>query len=339
MSLMRDWLRPLFIPSDRTFSAHSQDGVTWIRDRGVRLEKNRKNPADASFYCFVHQPDDLNGQYEMFHHAASQTGDTWNSRIVRRVSPDGLRWDSMIDLMLSSDQAGIGLEQIRAPFLKQFPGFWRLYFSAKASDGITRIYSAVSHNRENWTIESKWCISPEMVVKSRAGNANGVSDTSIIELPDGSLRMFFSVYRDSVYKQNICSAVSKDGMKWIVEPGIRLDYGMEGCRFVVNNPSVIRIDGIWTMYFRGSNNLPIKDKIFRAISEDSLNWKITGPVIKPDPNNLKERHEVAHPFVFRSTDGKYRMYYTGCGGTILDRFAFKYYVMQYEQKGITVLYD
>jgi hypothetical protein len=151
--------------------------------------------------------------------------------------------------------------------------------------------------------------------------------------------MFFSVHRDSVLKQNICSAISSDGIKWIVEQGIRVNFGDAGCRFVVNNPSVLQINGIWTMYFRGSNNLPIKDKIFQAVSDDTLNWKIIGPVLKPDPFNLKERHEVAHPFVMKTNQGVFRMYYTGCGGTILDHFAFYYYELQYKEKGITVLYD
>jgi hypothetical protein len=130
MSVLGNWLRPLYNPSDRTFSAHSIDGRIWIRDRGVRLEKNQTNLADASFYCFVHQPDDLNGDYEMFYHTASQVDGMWDSRIMRCVSPDGLQWNSNKDVVISSDQEGIDLEQIRAPFLKKFPGGWRLYFSA-----------------------------------------------------------------------------------------------------------------------------------------------------------------------------------------------------------------
>lgn len=339
MRSLRNWLRALYIPEDRTFSANSSDGVTWLRDRGVRLEKNHDNPADASFYCYVHQPDDLDGKFEMFHHSAYLTPPKWASRIVRRVSIDGLNWKSPASIVLSSEGSGINLEQIRAPFLKDFQQTWRLYFSAKGQDGITRIHSAVSIDRLNWTIESGWRISPDMLPSGKSEPVQGISDTSIIDLPDGSMRMFFSVYRGSIYNQNICSAVSHNGFEWVVDKGVRVDYGAPGCRMVVNNPSVIKIENSWAMYFRGSNNLPIRDKIYKAISPDSLEWKIEGEVLSPDPWNLKERHEIAHPFVFRSTDGIYRMFYTGCGGTILDRFAYQYYEKLYKEKGITVIYD
>ncbi len=339
MRVLKEWLRPFYIPEDRTFSAHSNDGITWVRDRGIRLEKNRMNPADASFYCYVHQPDDMHGKYEMFHHSAIQTGGKWISRIVRRCSIDGLDWEDPISVVLDSENCDLKLEQIRAPFLRKFQQSWRLYFSAKGADGFTRIYSAVSTDRINWDYETGWRISPEMVSAGNSSPIQGVSDTSIIDLPDGSLRMFFSVHRGSIYKQNICSAVSSDGFQWDVEPGIRIDYGFPGCRYIANNPSVIKMGNIWTMYFRGSNNLPIKDKIFRATSDDTMHWNIQGVVIKPDPLNRKERHEVAHPFVFQTGNGILRMYYTGCGGTILDRFAYRYYVDHYKQQGITVLYD
>lgn len=339
MRSLPNWLKSLYVPEDRTFSAHSLDGKTWIRDRGVRLEKNRDNPADASFYCYVHQPEELDGEFEMFHHSANQTSHNWTSCIVRRVSKDGLHWEGTASIVLSSEELGVNLQQIRAPFLKKIQKIWRLFFSAKGKDGITRIHSAVSNDRKSWTIESGWRISPEMFHSDKPESVPGISDTSIIDLPDGSMRMFFSVHRGSIYNQNICSAISHNGIEWVVEEGVRINFGAPGCRMVVNNPSVIQINNTWVMYFRGSNNLPIRDKIFKAISSDSLEWKIEGKVLSPDPWNLKERHELAHPFVFRSIDGVYRMFYTGSGGTIFDRFAYQYYENQYKEKGIVVIYD
>lgn len=339
MRSLPNWLRSLYLPEDRTFSAHSHDGITWTRDSGIRLEKNRDNPADASFYCFVHQPDDLDGEFEMFHHSGNNISQKWTSHIVRRTSSNGLNWKNPASIVLSSEQLEGKLTQIRAPFLKKKVDMWRLYFSAKGEDGITRIHSGVSTDRINWTIESGWRISPDMLPLEGSEPVPGISDTSIIDLPDGSMRMFFSVHRGSICNQNICSAVSHNGIEWVIDKGIRIDFGVPGCRMVVNNPSVIQTNNTWVMYFRGSNNLPIRDKIYRAISSDSLEWKIEGKVLSPDPWNLKERHELAHPFVFRSTDGIYRMFYTGCGGTILDRFAYQYYEKQYKEKGITVIYD
>lgn len=340
MNKFPEWVEQFYVPHDRVFSAYSSNGIDWKRDKGVRLEKNKFNPFDGSFYCFIHQPDDLHGLYELFYHASVQKQDRWVSHIIQCTSLDLKNWNSHKNFILSSDQLNNGLTQIRAPFLKKVNGFWRLYFTAKSTDGIPGIYSAISTSREKWEIEPGMRISSSMCMEETTFNEIvGVSDTSIIDLPDGSYRMYFSVYRGSIFKQNICSATSIDGLHWRIEPGIRLNFGSEGCRLIVNNPSVIKINGLWNMFFRGSNNMPIKDKIFRAVSDDSLEWNIIEPVISPNPYNLKERHEVAHPFVFKTNEGIYRMFYTGCGGTILDRFAYKYYEEQYKKMGISILYD
>ena len=339
MSILHELLKLGYTPSDRIFSATSIDGSIWSREKGIRLEKSKNNPADSSFYCFVHQPEDLNGSYEMFFHTSTLKDGKWKTNIVRSISTNGVDWDQKPELILENRPDEINLTQIRAPYLKNFNGFWRLYFSAKNPEGITKIFSAKSYNRNDWEIEPGYRIGPELFPEMDRETIDGVSDTSIMDLPDGSLRMLFSVYRDEVWKQNICSAISTDGLNWIVEPGIRINFGSKGCRFVVNNPSVIHIDGRWNMFFRGSNNIPIKDKIFRAESDDGLNWHISGTVLAPNPECLKERHEVAHPFVFQTTEGLYRMYYTGCCGTIFDSFSYRYYENIYQDKGIEIIYD
>ncbi len=338
MNSIKDFFRSLYIPSDRTLSAHSEDGITWTRDKGIRLEKNRCIQADSAFYCFLHQPDDLAGKHEMYFHTTTRLKNNWHTCIQKAISDDGLHWQGKNQIILSSDQQGGEFSQIRAPFVRRFASGWRLYFSAKQNGKPTGIYSAVSKDRLTWSIEPGARISVEMFTETE-DLVDGISDTSIIVLPDGTYRMYFSVYRDSVYKQNICSARSFDGLSWDIEPGIRINYGAKGCRFVANNPSVIQINNVWNMYFRGSNNMPIKDKIFRAVSKDTLNWEFVGPVLAPNPFNLKERHEVAHPYVYKTRDGLFRMFYTGCGGTILDRFAFQYYENHYRQNKIPVIYN
>jgi len=338
MNSIHDLIRSLYIPSDRTFSAHSEDGINWTRDKGVRLEKGRFIQADNSFYCFIHQPEDLAGIHELYFHTSTRSKDAWITCIQKTQSADGMTWQEEKEILLSSDRSDCEFSQIRAPYVKKFGDIWRLFFSARQNGKPTGIYSAMSQDRKAWKIEPGSRVSVDLF--TAAGDAvDGVSDTSIIDLPDGTYRMFFSVYRESVYKQNICSARSKDGLRWEIEPGVRVNFGSNGCRFVTNNPSVIQIDGLWNMYFRGSNNMPIKDKIFRAISKDSMDWEIKGPVLTPNPLNLKERHEVAHPYVYKTQDGFFRMYYTGCGGTILDRFAFQYYENHYRQNKIPVIYD
>ena len=334
-------LKSFFFPADRILSARSLDGNTWFREKGIRIESSETNQITSAFYCFIHQPVDLNGSYEMFYHSATQIQNSWKTRISRVVSVDGLIWDQEPLAVLDDTACSQPLTKIRAPHLWQTENGWRLYFSARDASGINRIFSAQSENRKEWSIEPSARIEPEMFhpQESAVDRVIGVSDTSIALLPDGRLRMYFSTFRGEDWKQNICSAVSEDGLNWAIEEGIRINYGPLGYRYIVNNPSVIQIDGRWNLYFRGSNNMPIKDKIFHATSEDGLTWEVKGIALAPKSDCRKERHEVAHPFVFQTSEGFYRMYYTGCCGTILNSSSYAWYDNSYREMGIDVIYD
>ncbi len=342
MKIIDLFISKLSKPIDRIFSAYSEDGLTWIREQGIRVEKTKNNPVENAFYCFIHQPEDLNGFYEMFYHGSSEVKGRWKTQILRAVSEDGLNWDRKPEVILENQSYHPdSLQQIRAPHLVKAGSLWRMYFTAKGLDGVPMIYSAVSQDRLQWEIEEDVRVSPENFKNhSTLDNpAQAISDTSIMTLPDGSLRMFFSVYRDGIWKQNICSALSKNGLDWKVEDGVRIDFGPAGYRFIANNPAVIEFAGKWRMYFRGSNNMPIKDKIFVAESSDGLLWVVQGVVLSPNPACYKEKQEVAHPFVFKTRDNLYRMFYTGCCGLILDSFSYRYYENIYREKGVDILYD
>jgi predicted GH43/DUF377 family glycosyl hydrolase len=334
-------IKSFFNPEDRILSARSLDGITWFREKGIRIESSEKNPITTAFYCFVHQPVDLNGFYEMFYHSARQIKNTWKTRISRIVSPDGLNWGQEPLTVLDETTCSQPLTQIRAPYLWPIENGWRLYFSAKDTTGITHIYSARSENRIDWSIEPGARIEPEMFPAKESDDDRviGVSDTSITRLPDDRLRMYFSSFLGADWKQNICSAVSQDGLNWSIEEGIRINFGPHGYRYIVNNPAVIQINGKWKMYFRGSNNMPIKDKIFHATSSDGLTWEVEGIALAPNSDCRKERHEVAHPFVFQTSEGFYRLYYTGCCGTILNSASYAWYENFYREMGIEILYD
>ena len=309
-----DWL---ITPRDRILSAISQDGVKWEREPGVRIDVGKGFNSQMAYYQFVHRPDDLSGLWEMFYQGANKKGGQWTNHIYTATSKDGLNWVENTQPVLRDGDNDFVNSQIRGPFLMDFGSFWRMYFSARGADGVFRILSGVSRDRKTWSIESGTRISPEQLPKG-AAPVSGVSDTAIIRMPSGEFRMYFTVFRQSEWFQEICSAVSIDGRDWQLDPGVRISHGQEGYCTIANNPSVTQMQGGYRMYFRGGDLLPLWNNIFTAVSKNGLQWEIEGISLEYRRCHRYERHAVAFPYVLPIDNDRYRMYYTGYWGHILD---------------------
>lgn len=316
-----DWL---ITPRDRILSAISTDGVIWKREPGVRIDVGKRYNSQMAYYQYVHRPDDLSGLWEMFYQGAIREGGQWTNQIFSATSENGLAWKEKPPPVLPEGGSELHHSQIRAPFLLDLGSFWRMYFSAQGVDGAFRILSAVSQDRKTWNIEAGARISPEQFSKS-AAPITGVSDTAIIQMPSGEFRMYFTIFRQSDWYQEICSAVSIDGKDWQLDPGVRISHGQEGYCTIANNPSVIQLQGGYRMYFRGGDLLPLWNNIFAAVSTDGLQWEVEGISLEYKRHHRHERHAVAFPYVLPIENGRYRMYYTGYWGHILDGSIIKRY--------------
>ena len=326
---VRRWLDPLVAPRDRILSAISDEGIHWKREKGVRIDIGGIHNTQMAYYSFVHRPKDSESRWEMYYHSSDFQNGRWIPRILKATSSDGLNWQDSLTPAITAGSNSLNFSQTRAPFLVDFGTFWRMYFTARGSDSVLRILSAISKNRKEWKVEDGARIAPELfplnLCEDRAVTITGVSDPSVIQLDDGRLRMYFALIKYSEWHQDIRSAVSTNGIDWKIEDGIRIQTGPKGYIHVANNPCVIRQKNGWRMYFRGADLLPLWNNIFTAFSKDSLHWNVERMALQFRRWNRYERHAVAFPFVVPLPDGRYRMYYTGYWGNLFDFSTVRYY--------------
>ena len=100
--------------------------------------------------------------------------------------------------------------------------------------------------------------------------------------------------------------------------GIVIDRGSPGAYddYMVNNPSVIRIDDVYNMYYSARDAATKTWKIARATSYDGKTWTKVGPVITPSDLHAAGFTwvgEVSQPWVIRY-GGTYYMYFMAAGG-------------------------
>ncbi|MBL4889123.1 MAG: hypothetical protein JKX97_03755, partial [Candidatus Lindowbacteria bacterium] len=94
-------------------------------------------------------------------------------------------------------------------------------------------------------------------------------DPSVVILPDGRVRMYFMTPGLSRYAKNIRSAVSKDGINFTMEKGVRIE--------APGNPEVHKTSGGWLMLLSDERNHTSRV----AISKDGLKWFIYGGIELP----------------------------------------------------------
>jgi predicted GH43/DUF377 family glycosyl hydrolase len=333
MNLLNKIKNLLFIPRDRILSAISEDGVHWKREAGIRQDYGGIHNTTMAYYCFVHQPDDFTGDFEMFYHSSSQIEGNWHTRIIKSRSVDGLTWKDYKEPIISGGISDLIHKQVRSPFLLKTDDCWLIYFSSQGSDGKTRIFAASSTNRETWTVIPKPILEPidcKYLTNHYWGEVTGITDPSIVKLPDDRFRMYFSCIFSTLQNQLIASAISKDGFNWEIEDGYRIQA--EPNNMCVCNPSVISYRDGWRIYYRVAKIYPIWNSIYTAYSSDGIVWEDGIQCLNYQRWNFRERNAVAFPFVMPIKNSGFRMYYTGYWGYLFDKKTIEMYQSNFNNK-------
>ena len=108
----------------------------------------------------------------------------------------------------------------------------------------------------------------------------------------------------------ILSAVSSDGIKWQIEPGIRLDVGGIHASCQVYYPEVVAMSGGWRMYYRAGGYDSI---VASAFSRDGLEWEVE-PGERIGAEGEGGIKKVDGSEVMDLGGGEWRMYYGGYDG-------------------------
>lgn len=231
--------------------------------------------------------------------------------ILSAVSENGLTWQKEPGIRLDV-HAPDATRQVLCPDVIPLPdGRWRMYFEARSDDRPTVVLSAISTDGLEWEREagvrvadSEWSFgSPRCIY---------------IWSPEAPTRLGYRLYfhhysspmRSGLDAQNhIVSAFSDDGLRFEMEPGIRIaqESAMRES-YAVYAPEVIRLeDGSYRLYYSGWSN-KIRGGIFSAVSPDGLSWtKDVGPLL--DLDRPLDCRMVSEPCVINLDDGRCRLYY------------------------------
>lgn len=126
------------------------------------------------------------------------------------------------------------------------------------------------------------------------------------KLKDGKARLYYC------NSKGILSAVSKDGMAFTKEQGVRISPGA-GFETIVCDPTIVDLpDGKMRMYYKGANSQnpgPGQSihKIYSAISSDGLTFQKEGLRIDSETNG--DNGWASVPDAITLPDGRVRLYY------------------------------
>jgi predicted GH43/DUF377 family glycosyl hydrolase len=279
---------PVF-PYDCILSAHSLDGLNWVRDEGVRVDVGGMHKSSQVYYPDVVCID--SGGYRMYYRGGGNA-----SVILSAVSADGISWDEEEGERLGLQQ---GWERLMAPEVLSLGTHFRIYFTAY--DGMHwKIYWTESADGVNWEQES-YCIG-----EWSENAVHHVIDPCVMEM-GGGYRLYCTCLADT--EAYICYSDSVDGRQWSDLQRCK-GYRREGARFV-RNPNVIAIDGgRWRMYFAETALVSaLNSRIVSAVSNDGVLW-VREEGARISPGGQFDRQGAFCPDVV-AVKGGWKMYYGG----------------------------
>ena len=157
-----------------------------------------------------------------------------------------------------------------------------------------------------WRSEPGW-----RVAGSRPLDASKVQAPGVVRLPDGGFRLFYTAVGPGKpfprCQGYILSAVSRDGLEFMLEDGIRVAPRPEipwlSRRALA--PTVTRLaDGRWRMYFESRGPATRPTVIASAVSADLLTWEVEYGI------RLERPGDVGGPRYVTMPDGRGRIYCT-----------------------------
>jgi hypothetical protein len=238
------------------------------------------------------------GRYRLYGEDSQYSRTHVEHAIVSYISDDGLQFQKEDGNRLTGN--------LYMPFIvKLSDGRFRLYYTETGNKNSIR--SAISEDGLTVTLEE----GDRLTSNGSSYESEGVGRQKILQLSDGSYRMYYIGYGESGHER-ILSAVSEDGLDWTREEGIIIDPSdlCPPATGIGNSVPFMTSDGVYHLYVvTGTCKENYKDEkwgIFDATSPDGLTFTLSEePIIDPtDPAVVPQDPAVV------MTDNGLRMY---CG--------------------------
>ncbi len=239
------------------------------------------------------------GIYKMWY--AGQSGGSY--RLFHATSTDGISWAKQGKIMDLGTSGGTEDLHLGHTYVIKEDGIYKMWYGGH--DGSTwTIHYATSIDGISWTRFG------QIMDVSSAGQLDDthVVSNSIMKMPDGTYKMWYGGYSDASTSR-IMLATSPDGIAW-TKAGLCLDLGASGAidDAGVSNPDVTMINGIYYMFFGGSDGS--LSEIHYATSIDGENWTKHGLSLPKSVSGLDDK-AITGPRLLIDTDGYAKIWYAG----------------------------
>jgi len=300
-----------------------EEGLTFVEEPGVRITHLGFNglyePDCQVFYENAQPVYRLWWTTRAYADQQLTNENRWSAHVS--ISSDGLHFDYERGPEFAT---GRFTNRTDRDLLRLPDGGWRAYTLAGGGNPWYCIdsYRAGSMARD-WTWEEE--------MRINFGNPGdwdhtGARGPEAVLLPDGSIRVYYIGWNGSEgpYVQQpksgerwrILSAISKDGVNFTKEAGVRIDADPNAKPpngpVSMSKPQVVRLsDGRYRMIFAAESESAFS-VLFSAVSENGLSWQR-----EPGIRLVNEQGEPVYgvcPSLVRTAEGKYRLYYDGEGG-------------------------
>ena len=295
----------------RAVHYHERDpGTQWEKDEQIALDLDR--PLDSERILTPNVIRLPAGGYRMYYtgRGPAKSRPDAIGYILSAFSADAEIWEKEPGVRVDVHAPYAAHRTLCPDVIPLAAGGFRMYYEARTEGQPTVVLSAVSENGLDWELEpgvrfgdDSWSYgSPRCLYI--AAESHG---------PEWRFRLYFHRYtfpmRSGLEAGNvIISAVSKDGLLFAEEEGVRIAQETARETYAVYAPEVIRLgDGSYRMYYP-----PWCDEfsggVFTATSADGLSWqKQHEPLV--ELGGPWDSSMVSEPCVIELPDGRSRMFY------------------------------
>jgi len=244
-------------------SAFSEDATSWVKEPGIRVDVHEPH-ASRRTLCpdVIPLPD---GRWRMYFEAGGMSGP---NNVLSAISDDGLHWEPEPGVRFGDDEWAYGSPRclyVEDSGKTRFRLYCHHYsFPMKSGlDAQNHIVSAISDDGLNFEPEPGIRIPQETEYEAYATYA-----PEILLLGDGTYRMYYPGWSEAPDMHGrIFSAVSKDGLDWTKDEGIRVDIGGPHDQTHCSEPCVIDLpDGRYRMFYEACD----ADRRWRILSATTV---------------------------------------------------------------------
>jgi hypothetical protein len=204
--------------------------------------------------------------------AGANDYDNASTRILSAKSDDGQTWTPEPGVRLSAEQGGAGEFRVASSEVVPVGDGRRLRMYFECCPGTQSISNSIkSALSDDGGIT--WSVEPG----NRIADTGNYMAPRIVHLADGRVRLY-CCKRDV----GIVSAISKDGLAFEMEPGVRVAQDGKYDKVAAFACDILRMpNGAYVMYYAGYAAAN-RAYILRALSDDGLLWrKSAQPVVSP----------------------------------------------------------